>query len=60
MLLDPAIPITEIMARLGVKRATVTYELVRMRRAGFQSRSVQLVGSGRREPSPLKTTCGPG
>lgn len=34
-LFDPAVPVTAIMARLGVKRAVVTYELVRLRRAGF-------------------------
>lgn len=34
-LFDPAVPVTAIMARLGVKRAIVTYELVRLRRAGF-------------------------
>ncbi len=34
-LLDPAVPVTAIMDRLGVKRAVVTYELVRLRRAGF-------------------------
>ncbi len=34
-LLDGAVPVTAIMDQLGVKRATVTYELVRLRRAGF-------------------------
>ncbi len=34
-LLDPAISVTAIMDRLGVPRAVVTYELVRLRRAGF-------------------------
>ncbi len=35
MLLDPAIPVTAIMDQLGVKRAVVTYELVRLRWTGF-------------------------
>lgn len=35
LLLNPAVPVTAIMDRLGVKRAVVTYELVRLRRAGF-------------------------
>lgn len=34
-LFDPTVPVTAIMDRLGVKRAVVTYELVRLRRAGF-------------------------
>jgi len=34
-LFDPAVPVTAIMARLVVKRAVVTYELVHVRRAGF-------------------------
>ncbi len=34
-LLDPAIPVWTIAEQMGVPRATVTYELVRLRRAGF-------------------------
>lgn len=34
-LLDGTVPVTAIMDRLGVPRAAVTYELVRLRRAGF-------------------------
>ncbi|MDQ3442533.1 MAG: hypothetical protein M3490_02860 [Chloroflexota bacterium] len=39
-LFDPAVPVTAIMARLGVKRAVVTYELVRLRRAGMTDADV--------------------
>ena len=35
LLLDPAVPVTAIMERLNVKRAVVTYELVKLRRVGF-------------------------
>jgi len=35
-LFDPAVPVSTIAGRLGVKRAVVTYELVRVRRAGFR------------------------
>ncbi len=34
-LLDPAVPVQTIAADLGVPRAAMTYELVRLRRAGF-------------------------
>jgi len=34
-LFDPAVSVSTIAGRLGVKRAVVTYELVRVRRAGF-------------------------
>ena len=34
-LFDPAIPVWTIAEQMGVPRATVTYELVRLRRAGF-------------------------
>ncbi|MBA2753673.1 MAG: hypothetical protein H0U40_04320 [Chloroflexia bacterium] len=34
-LLDPTVPVRTIAADLGVPRAAVTYELVRLRRAGF-------------------------
>lgn len=34
-LLDPAVSVQTIAADLGVPRATVTYELVRLRRTGF-------------------------
>ncbi len=34
-LLDPAVPVTAIMDRLGVARHIVTFELIRLRRAGF-------------------------
>ncbi len=34
-LFDPAVPVSTIAGRVGVKRAVVTYELVRVRRAGF-------------------------
>lgn len=34
-LLDPSAPVAAIAARIGVKRAVVTYELLRMRRAGL-------------------------
>lgn len=36
LLLDPTVSVNQIMARLDIEtRATVTYELVRLRRAGF-------------------------
>lgn len=36
LLLDPAVTVNTIMARLHIpKRATVTFELVRMHRAGL-------------------------
>lgn len=35
VLLDPAVPITAIVARLGVTRTVVTHEMRRLRRAGF-------------------------
>lgn len=34
-LFDPTIPVWTIAEQMGVPRATVTYELVRLRRAGF-------------------------
>ena len=34
-LLDPMVPITAVTDQLGAKRAVVTYELVRLRWAGF-------------------------
>ncbi len=34
-LFDPTVPVTAIMEALGVTRPVVTYELVRLRRAGF-------------------------
>lgn len=34
-LLDPAVPVTTIMDRLGVARHIVTFELIWLRRAGF-------------------------